>query len=113
MRLVIHLARYNVATPPGKSSLVVGDMRSLEVDCFGGIQLVVHCAQGDVQIRVLDVAYVPGVQLNIFPAARSRVDAQKMLNAEGDAVPYVIATRIVDALIPASIFPGEGEEDRH
>ena len=52
--------------PPGKSSLVIGDMRSLKVQCFVKISLVIHSPRCDVQVGLLDVAYVPGVRFNLF-----------------------------------------------
>ena len=37
-------------------------MRSLKGGCFGEIPPVMHCATGDVQVRLLSVAYAPGVE---------------------------------------------------
>ena len=50
----------------GRSSLVVSDLRSLKIECFGSLPMVMHNQQGDVQIKLLNVAYVPGVQFNLF-----------------------------------------------
>lgn len=53
--------------PPGKSSLlVVGDMRSVKVECFRKIPMVRHSLQRDVDVMLLDVAFVPGVRFNLF-----------------------------------------------
>ena len=52
--------------PSGRSTLAVGDMRSPRVHCFGQIPMIMHCKQSDVQVKLLDVAYVPGVQYNLF-----------------------------------------------
>lgn len=56
-----------LATPHlGRSVWVVGDMRSLKVRCFGKIPMVMHSRQGDVQVKLLDVAHVPGVRFNLL-----------------------------------------------
>ena len=85
MRLVNNLIWSNIAVPPlpGKSSLVVGDMRSLKIEFFGEISPVMHCAQGDVQHRRLNVAYVLGVQFNFFSLNTGMPDYKVTLNAEG------------------------------
>ncbi|CAN0113093.1 unnamed protein product, partial [Laminaria digitata] len=52
-------------SPPGdRSSIIVGDMRPLRIECFGKLQLTMHCANGDVRVKLLDVAYVPGLRFN-------------------------------------------------
>ena len=48
--------------PPDRSTLVVSDMRSLRVQCFGKLPMTMHSKHGDVQVKLLDVAYVPGVR---------------------------------------------------
>ena len=52
--------------PPDRSTLVVSDMKSLRVQCFGKLPLIMHSKHGDVQVKLLDVAYVPGVRLSLI-----------------------------------------------
>ena len=63
--------------------MVVGDMRSRKIEFFGEISPVMHCAQGDVQDRRLDVAYVLGVQFNFFFAEHRHAGLQSNTIAEG------------------------------
>ena len=84
-------------------------MRSLKIVFFGKIPLVIHRAQGDVQLKPLDVAYVPGLQVNFFSLHAVMPMHQVTFKAEGehlldgdlsflrrDAGSYVAATRIVE-----------------
>ena len=52
--------------PVGKERLVIGDMTMVGVECFGKLSLLMHCQGGDTHVRLTNVAYVPGVQLNLF-----------------------------------------------
>ena len=105
---------------PGRSTLVVGDMRSLQVLCSGKIPMIMHCKQGDVQIKLLDVAHVSGVQFNLFSLHAVMPKCSVSLDAEGvhmldgvlsflrrDAGSFVEATRVVDTPIAAAVLaPG-------
>ena len=106
--------------PPGRSTLGVGDMRSLRVICFGKVPMIMHCKQGDVQVKLLDVAYVPGVQFNLFSLHAVMPKCSVSLDAEGahildgvlslrrDAGSYVEATRVVETPIAAAVLaPGK------
>ena len=44
-------------SPPGKSSSVVGDMRSLKVGYFGHIPTVMHSSRCDVPVRLVDTVF--------------------------------------------------------
>ena len=70
--------------------------------------MVMHSPQSDVQVKLLDVAYVPGVYFNLFPlhavmpkhSVTLNVDGARMLDGDlsfmrSDASSYVAATRIV------------------
>ena len=93
--------------PPDKSTLVVSDMRSLRVQCFGKLPMIMHSKHGDVQVKLLNVAYVPGVQFNLFslhavmPKCSVSFDAEGVHMLDGvlsfmrrDAGSYVEATRV-------------------
>ena len=58
-------------------------MRSLKIVFFGKIPLVIHRAQGDVQLKPLDVAYVPGIPFNLFSLHAVMPVHKVTLNAEG------------------------------
>ena len=53
-------------SPRGKESLVIGDMTMMGVECFGKLSLLMHCQGGDTHARLTNVAYVSGVQFNLF-----------------------------------------------
>ena len=106
---------------PDRSSLVVGDMRSLKVECFGSIPMVMHSQQGDVEVKLLDVAYVPGIRFNLFSLHAVMPKCPVTLNANGahllggglsfmrrDAGSYIQATRTVETPIAAAVLaPGK------
>ena len=52
--------------PVGKERLVIGDMTMMGVECFGKLSLLMHFQGGDTHARLTNVAYVPGVQFNLF-----------------------------------------------
>ena len=67
MQLVTPSAWYVVTTPLLEGVLsVVGDMRSLQVLPFGQTPMTMHCKQGDVQVKLSDVAYVHGGQFYLL-----------------------------------------------
>ena len=96
-------------------------MRSLKVVILGEIPLVMHCAKGDVQLRLLNVAYVPVLKLNFFSMHAVMQMHELSLNAMGvhpldddlsfmsrDAGPYVKASRDADVTISAAVIsPGK------
>ena len=59
--------------------------------------MIMHCKQGDVQVKLLDVAYVPGVQLNLFSLRAVMPKCFVSLDAEGVHIFcwYIIRTRIL------------------
>ena len=44
--------------PPDRSTLVIGDMRSLRVQCFGKLPMIMHSKHGDVQVKLLDLSLI-------------------------------------------------------
>ena len=44
----------------------MGDMTMMGVEFFGKPSLLMHCQGGDTHVRLTNVAYVPGVQFNLF-----------------------------------------------
>ena len=64
-------------------SLVVGDMRSLKIQCFGSSLMVMHSQQGNVQVKLLNVAYVPGVRFNLFSLHAVTPKCPVTLDADG------------------------------
>ena len=80
-----------------------------------------HCKQGDVQVKLLDVAYVPGFRFNLFslhavmPKCSASLDAEGVHMLDGilsflrrDAGSYVDANRVVETPIAAAILaPGK------
>ena len=107
--------------PPDKTSLVVGDMRSLNVEYFGHIPIVMHSPQCEVQVRLLDVAYVPGVRFNLFSLHAVMLKCPVTLDCQGahlldgqlsfmrrDAGSYVDATLVVKTpIVAAFLAPGK------
>ena len=92
-------------------------MRSLKVAYFGKIPMVMHSPQGDVQVKLLDVAYAPGVRFNLFSLHAVMPKHSVTLNADGahmldgdlsfmrrDAGSYVKATQIVETRIPLPLY---------
>ena len=96
-------------------------MRSLQVLCFGKIPMIMHCKQGDVRVKLLDVAYVPALQFNLFSLNAAMPKCSVSLDAEGvpmldevlsilrrDAGSFVEATRVVESPIAAAVMaPGK------
>ena len=78
-----------------------------------------HSKQGEVQAKLLDVAYVPGVQFNlislrtIMPECSVSLDAQGVHMLDGvssfshrDAESYVEAMRVIETpIFPAVLAP--------
>ena len=106
--------------PPGMSTLVVDDMTLLRVLCFGKIPMIMHCKQGDVQVKLLNVAHVLGVQFDLFslhavmPKCSASLDAEGVHMLDGvlslrrDAGSYVEATRVVEISFAAAVLaPGK------
>ena len=104
--------------PPDRSTLVVSDMRSLRVQCLGKLPMIMHSKHGDVQVKLLNVAYVPGVRFNLFSLHAVMPKCSVSLDAEGvhmldgvlsflrrDAGSYVEAARVVDCLLYTSPSP--------
>ena len=61
------LGRLTVPPPQrGKERLVKDDMTLMGVECFGKLSLLMHCQGGYTHVRLTSVAYVLGVQLNLF-----------------------------------------------
>ena len=67
----------------GRRRLVVGHMRPLRIECFGKLSLAIHCAKADVDVKLSDVAYVPGVKLNLFPPHAVMHKCNVTLDANG------------------------------
>ena len=95
--------------PVGKERLVIGDMTMMGVERLGKLSLLMHCQGGDTHVRLTNVAYVPGVQLNLFSLhavmSKCRVTMDtKGVNMLGGSVSFVrretgsccSATRITD-----------------
>ena len=100
--------------PPEKSSLVVGDMRSLKIGFFGELALAMHCAKGDVKRMLMNVACLPGVKFNLCslhavmqmheitlnPEGAHLLDGEQSFSI-GGAGSYIEASRIADVqLLP-------------
>ena len=79
--------------------------------------MVMHSQQGNVQVKLLNVAYVPGVRFNLFslhavtPKCPVTLDADgaHMLDGDlsfmrGDAGSYVEVTRIAETPIAAAVL---------
>ena len=83
--------------------------------------MIMHCKQGDVQVKFLDVACVPGLQFNLFSLRAVMMKCSVSLDAEGvhmldgvcsffrrDAGSYVEAIRVVETPIAAAaLAPGK------
>ena len=57
---------FNKRSPtPGEKYLIISDGNNIEVDCFGCVDVVIHCAE-DVAVTLTNVAFVPGVPFDLF-----------------------------------------------
>ena len=52
--------------------------------CFDKISMFIHSKQSDVQITLLEVAYVPGAQFNLFSLHAVTPECSVSLDAERD-----------------------------
>ena len=107
--------------PPVGKELLVGDMTMMGVECFGKLSLLMHCQGGDTHARLTNVAYIPGVQFNLFSfhavisKCRVTVDTKGVHMLGGsvsfvrrEAGSYCSATRITDSLMAnAVLVPGK------
>ena len=83
--------------------------------------MTLHCKQGDVQVKLLNVAYIPGVQFKLFSLHAVMSKCSVSFDAEGvhmldgvlsflrrDAGSLVEATRVVKTPIAAAVLaPGK------
>ena len=52
--------------PVGKERVVIGDMMMMGAELVDKLSLLMHCQGGDTHVRLTNVAYIPGVQFNLF-----------------------------------------------
>ena len=88
---------------------MIGDMTMMGVECFGKLSLLMHCQGGDTHVRLTNVAYVPGVQFNLFSLHAVMSKCRVTMDTKGvhmlggsvslvrrEAGLYCSATRITD-----------------
>lgn len=68
--------------PSGKVRLVVGGIRSLEIQCSVSWLFLMHCPGGDTHVRLLNVAYVPELAFNRFSLHMVRPKCRVTMRAE-------------------------------
>ena len=57
---------YNNGRPlPAEASLLISDGRKLKVECFGSLDVVLHC-EDDVQVTLENIAVVPGLAFDLM-----------------------------------------------
>ena len=57
---------YNVRPlPPGRETITIGDRRRTKVEYIGKVDVIFH-GKTDQRITLIDVAYVPGLGLNLY-----------------------------------------------
>ena len=57
---------YNVRPPsPGCETIMIGDRRKIEVDYIGNMDVIFH-RKTDQMVKLVDVAYVPGLGFNLY-----------------------------------------------
>ena len=107
--------------PLGKERLVIGDTTMMGVERFGKLSLLMHCQGGDTHVRLTNVAYVPGVQFNLFSLHAVMSKCRVTMDTEGvhmlggsvsfvrrEAGSYCSATRITDPpMANAVLVPGK------
>ena len=107
--------------PVGKERLVVGDITMMGVKCFGKLSLLMHCPGGDTNVRLMNVAYVPGVQFNLFPLHAVMSKCRVTMDTKGvhmlggsvlfvrrETGSYCSATRITDPPMANTVLvPGK------
>ena len=61
-RTILH----NVRTPPpGCETIMIGDRRKIEVEYIGNMDVIFH-GKTDQMVKLVDVAYVPGLGFNLY-----------------------------------------------
>ena len=99
----------------------MGGMTMMGVECFVTLYLLMHCQGGDTHVRLTNVAYVPGVQFNLFSLhvvvskCRVTMDAKRVHMLGGsvsfvrrEAGSYCPTTRITDPpMANAVLVPGK------
>ena len=105
--------------PPlvGKERLVIGDMTMMGVQCFGNLSLLMHGQGGDTHVRLTNLAYVPGVQFNLFSLHAVMSKRRVTMDTKGDhmlggsvsfvrreAGSYCSATRITDPPMASAVL---------
>ncbi|CAN0123306.1 unnamed protein product, partial [Hapterophycus canaliculatus] len=45
--------------------LLIGDGKRMEVQCYGSLRLMLHCAT-NVRVALIDIAVVPGLAFNLM-----------------------------------------------
>ena len=100
---------------------MIGDMTMMGVECFGKLSLLMHCQGGDTHVRLTNVAYVPGVQFNLFSLHAVMSNCRVTIDTTGgymlgggvsfvrrEAGSYSSATRITDPpMANAVLVPGK------
>ena len=114
--------KFDCKPPPvGKERLVVGNMTMMGVECLGKLSLLMQCQEGNTHLRLTNVAYVPGVQFNLFSLHAVMSKCRVTMDTEGvymlwgsvssvrrEADSYCSATRITDPpMANAVLVPGK------
>ena len=109
--------------PPPVASLLIGDGRKLKVECFGSLDVVLHC-EDDVQVTLENVAVVPGLAFDLMSFSCIQEKHDILMNRDGTwilngrvhfvklpAGNYIRATRVENgadspAMVAAMMRPG-------
>ena len=67
---------------PAEAFLLTGDGRKLKVECFGSLDVVLHC-KDDVRVTLENVAVVPGLAFNLIVLTDTQGKHHILMNREG------------------------------
>ena len=70
-------------SPADRSGILFGDMRPSRIECFGKLPLTMWCAKNDIDVKLLGVAYVPGLRSNLFSLHAVKPNCSVTLGADG------------------------------
>ena len=74
---------YNVSPPPpGRETITIGDRRRINVAYIGNMDVIFH-GKSDQRITLIDVAYVPGLEFNLYSLHAVQTTHLIVSNASG------------------------------
>ena len=92
---------YNKRRPlPAEASLLIGDGRKLKVECFGSLDVVLHC-EDDVEVTLENVAVVPGLAFDLMSFNCIQEKHDILMNRDGN---WILDGRVHFVKLPAGNY---------